>query len=454
MSLALDAVESGGGGWRQRHAVGVQGAGDVHPDGIVEVGRHLNLVRPGAARPSQPKVGALAHNGGLDEGRGDHRDPHGGSTGPAIVVEQAYSECIGADVRNGGRAGEGAVAANVEPGRATEFGEEDGVARRADGVGCERGSIRRADGGEGLREGVTEEHRQYETEDEAIASGGGSIVTRAAVLGSAAERAVARLDDRGLWIRAIGPIEPDYRGQDAVGGDAEHRALAAPTALGSSAVEVAIGGLEQSGPGISAIVVGERIEGREGAVRCHAEDGAPTAVGATGAGGAIEKAVAGLDQGPDGISPVSIAERNQGGERSVGSHTEDGAIVIGAAEIGGAVENAIGRLHQRSHRVSAVVLSEGYQGSEDAIGGDTEDAAKVIGAALVSGAVEFRIRALNQAGGGIGAIVAPQERVEEGEAAGGSHLEHGAGRGVATLKSRAIEIPVPALHQSREWSRA
>src|ERR1035438_5365987 len=296
MSLALDAVESGGGGWRQRHAVGVQGAGDVHPDGIIEVGRHLHLVRRGAAGPGQPKVGALSHNGSLDEGRGDHRDPHGGSTGPAIVVEQAYGECIGADVRNGGCAGEGAVAANVEPGRGTELGEEGVVAGWADGVGCERGSIRRADGGDGLREGVTEEHRQYETEDEAIAGGGGSIVTRAAVLGGAAERAVTRLDDRGLWIRAIGPVEPDHRGQGPVGCDAEYRALAAPTALGSGAIEVAIGGLEQSGPRISAIVVGERIEGREGAVRSHAEDGAPAAVGAAGARGAIEKAVAGLDQ--------------------------------------------------------------------------------------------------------------------------------------------------------------
>src|ERR1035441_4847818 len=266
MSLALDAVESGGSAWRQRHAVGVQWAGDVHPDGIIEVGRHLHLVRHGAAGPGQPKVVTLSHNGGFDKGRGDHRDPHGGSTGPAIVVVKAYGECIGADVRNGGRAGEGAVAADNEPGGATELGVEDGVAGWTDGVGVERGEIRRADGGDGLREGVAKKHGQYETEDEAIASGGGSIVTRAAVLGSAAERAVARLDDRGLWIRAIGPIEPDYRGQDAVGGDAEHCALAAPTALGSSAVEVAIGRSEQSGPGISAIVVGERIEGREGAV--------------------------------------------------------------------------------------------------------------------------------------------------------------------------------------------
>src|ERR1019366_6999422 len=296
MSLALDAVESGGGGWRQRHAVGAQWAGDGQPGGIVEVGRHLDLVRPGAAGPGQPKVGALAYNGGLDEGRGDHRDPHGSSTGPAIVVVKASGECIGADVRNGGRAGEGAVAADNEPGGATELGVEDGVAGWTDGVGCERGEIRRADGGDGLREGIAEEHGQYETEDEAIARGGGSIVTRAAVLGGAAERAVTRLDDRGLWIRAVGPIEPDHRGQDPVGGDAEHSALAAPTALGSSAVEVAIGGLEQSGPGISAIVVGERIEGREGAVRCHAEDGAPAAIGTAGAGGAIEKAVAGLNQ--------------------------------------------------------------------------------------------------------------------------------------------------------------
>src|SRR5258707_1190713 len=94
------------------------------------------------------------------------------------------------------------------------------------------------------------------------------------------------------------------------------------------------------------------------AIRANFEDCPPAAVRAARARGAIEEAIAALDEPTDGRSPVGEAERDDRGKRPVGRKAEDGAEIARAAEVGGPVKNTIGSLHQRCLWVRAICLIE------------------------------------------------------------------------------------------------
>ena len=135
-------------------------------------------------------------------------------------------------------------------------------------------------------------------------------------------------------------------------GNLEHRARAVHSVGLGGAVEVAVAALDQRrhgvGPG-GGSKVREAVQGGVSSRRADAEHGA-RAVPAQ-AGGAVEVAVAALDHAGVGLRPVvAVAEAAEDRQPSGGRHPEDRAAADGSTLLGGAVEVAVAALDERPQK--------------------------------------------------------------------------------------------------------
>src|SRR5207237_10089734 len=109
-------------------------------------------------------------------------------------------------------------------------------------------------------------------------------------------------------------------------------------AIGGGAVQVAVAGLEEFAGVLASVAAGERVERGEGAARGDLEHGAVIARPAY-AGRAVQVAVAGLEEFADGLASVAAvgSERVEGGEGGGGGELERGAVSARPPGSGGAV---------------------------------------------------------------------------------------------------------------------
>src|SRR5579884_453922 len=186
---------------------------------------------------------------------------------------------------------------------------------------------------------------------------------------------------------------------------AEYRAVTVGAATVRRSIEVAITGLEKF-PTIrkAAIRSVEGVKHGQGAAQSELKERA-IAVGATILAGAVEIAVAGLDQTGKRLGTIRICAGTgrgcEGVEASEGTSSRDlknRTCVIGAASVGSAVEIAIGGLDQPIIRYAAIGPIEGMHYCKSPAGGDFEDGSIVIGTSAHRCPIEIAIRSLEQIG--------------------------------------------------------
>ncbi len=155
------------------------------------------------------------------------------------------------------------------------------------------------------------------------------------------------------------------------------------------------------------------------------------------------------------VARAAAGELHQRRERAGRRHPEHRAAVIAPPGLSRPVEIPIGAQHQSGFRATSLVArpvaGEVHERRQHACRCDLEDRPEVIGSTLRRRAVEVPINALHQTGvrgTPRGPSRVPGELHEGRQHAAGCHLEHRAAIIGATLRSRPVVIAIAALHQS------
>ena len=121
---------------------------------------------------------------------------------------------------------------------------------------------------------------------------------------------------------------------------------------------------------------------------------------------------------------------------------EHSAITTGAPLVSGAVQIAIASLNDPGVRVSAVGVTEGNQSVDSPISRQLENRPKAIPAPGLTGTVQFAIDALSQAGVWECAIGTSSKLIQRRDRTCGTHLKDRAKSIRSAFESGAVEIAV------------
>ena len=171
---------------------------------------------------------------------------------------------------------------------------------------------------------------------------------------------IAGLNQPGKNEGAIRAVEVVQRREAAAGGDLENRAAAEGTGLGVAtrrcrAIEVSIAGLHQLSLGRRAIGADEAVQRGQTAVQGHLEDRAVEEAGAAASRCPVQVAVRALHQAAKRAATVMAGAKRakvvDRGEGAAGGDSEERATMVAALGGGGAIEVAVAGQQQ-----SAVVV--------------------------------------------------------------------------------------------------
>jgi len=232
----------------------------------------------------------------------------------------------------------------------------------------------------------------------------------------------------------------------------KHRAVAKRAAAKGRPVERAVGALDQTGEGTSAVhsIHHETVQdGEAAAVRGYLENRARRA-GTAVAARPVEGTVGALDQTRlriDGSRKTREAMHNAVAA-AVGGDLENRAEIVGAAGGGRPVQSAVGALDQAAGGLVAVPFTDQeavQEGEAAAVGGHLEDRPGISDPADNSRPVEGTVWVLKQTGEGLGAVCrTAREAVQNGVAAAvGSYLEHRATSATNGARAYAADLGCP-----------